>query len=122
MIATRGIGHIHLLVTDLDQSLAFYTQAFGLVEAFRVGSKMVFLDIPGTNDVIVLHELEEDSGSSDKSAGVAHFGLRIRDVEQLDAAAAEIESAGGTVLERGKHAGEFPYAYVADPDGNVIEL
>ena len=122
MIATKGIGHIHLLVNDLDQSLAFYTQAFGLVEAFRVGSNMVFLDIPGTSDVIVLHEIEEQSGVGDKSAGVAHFGLRIRDVEQLDAAGSEIEAAGGKVLERGKHAGQFPYAYVADPDGNVIEL
>ena len=122
MIETKGIGHIHLLVTDLNKALAFYTQAFGLVEAFRVGSSMVFLDIPGTDDVIVLHEVEEEPRSSDTSPGVAHFGLRIRDVEQLDAAAAEIEAAGGKVLERGKHAGQFPYAYVADPDGHVIEL
>jgi catechol 2,3-dioxygenase-like lactoylglutathione lyase family enzyme len=108
-------------VNDLDESLGFYTKAFGLVEAFRVEPKMVFLDIPGTSDVIVLHEIEEEKASG-KSPGMDHFGLRIRDVEQLDAAVAEIEAAGGTVLERGKHAGEFPYAYVADPDGHVIEL
>lgn len=119
MIETRGIGHIHLLVNDLEASLGFYTQAFGLVEAFRVDSKMVFLDIPGTSDVIVLHEKEKGSGESPR---MDHFGLRIRDVEQLDAAVAEIEAAGGKVLKRGKHAGEFPYAYVADPDGHVIEL
>lgn len=122
MIATKGIQHIHLLVNDLDRSLAFYTQAFGLTEEFRVGSTMVFLRIPDTSDVIVLHEIEDKRGAGEQAAGVAHFGLRIRDVELLDAAATEIEAAGGQVLERGKHAGEFPYAYVADPDGNVIEL
>jgi catechol 2,3-dioxygenase-like lactoylglutathione lyase family enzyme len=120
VIETRGIGHIHLLVNDLEASLGFYTQAFGLVEAFRVDSKMVFLDIPGTSDVIVLHEIEERG--SGESPRMDHFGLRIRDVERLDAAVAEIEAAGGKVLKRGKHAGEFPYAYVADPDGHVIEL
>jgi catechol 2,3-dioxygenase-like lactoylglutathione lyase family enzyme len=121
VIETRGIGHIHLLVNDLDESLEFYTKAFGLVEAFRVDSKMVFLDIPGTSDVIVLHEIEKEKGSGE-SPRMHHFGLRIRDAEQLDTAVAQIEAAGGKVLERGKHAGEFPYAYVADPDGHVIEL
>jgi predicted enzyme related to lactoylglutathione lyase len=30
MIVTRGLTHIHLMVRDLDRSLAFYKRVFGL--------------------------------------------------------------------------------------------
>jgi predicted enzyme related to lactoylglutathione lyase len=35
---------------------------------------------------------------------------------------AEVVSAGGAVVERGEHEPGVRYAYVADIDGNVIEL
>jgi catechol 2,3-dioxygenase-like lactoylglutathione lyase family enzyme len=53
---------------------------------------------------------------------VAHFGLRLLDPSDLDAAIAAVERAGGRLVERGEHAPGVRYAYVADPDGYVIEL
>ncbi len=41
---------------------------------------------------------------------------------ELEAAIAEVTAAGGSLIERGEHAPGRPYAYVADPDGHVIEL
>ena len=32
MIKTQGLTHIHLVVGDLDRSLAFYKNVFGLEE------------------------------------------------------------------------------------------
>jgi predicted enzyme related to lactoylglutathione lyase len=40
----------------------------------------------------------------------------------LDRVIEQVERAGGRLVSRGMHAGRFPYAYVADPDGYVIEL
>jgi catechol 2,3-dioxygenase-like lactoylglutathione lyase family enzyme len=56
MIKTQGLTHIHLVVSDLDRSLHFYKTAFGMEERFRDGPKMVFLNTPGTNDLITLNE------------------------------------------------------------------
>ena len=35
---------------------------------------------------------------------------------------ADVERAGGKILERGEHAPGVPFARIADPDGNVFEI
>lgn len=119
MIETQGLPHIHLFVADLDRSLRFYRDVFGLEEMFRDGPTMVFLRPPNSSDTITLHEVPEKAG---KPGGVDHFGFRLVDKDQLDRAIEEVERAGGGLLERGEHAPDSPYAYVLDPDGYTIEL
>lgn len=119
MIETEGLTHIHLFVADLDRALRFYREVFGLEEAFRSGEKMVFLKPPNSDDTITLNEDPERAGIA---GGVDHFGFRLTDRSQLDRAVDEVERAGGRLLERGTHGPDHPYAYVADPDGYVIEL
>ncbi len=115
MISTGGLNHIHLNVADVERSLLFYERVFGAAEAFRVGDKMVFVQLPGTEDVITLHE-------AGAPVAVEHFGLLRSEGVDLDGAIAEIEAAGGRLIERGEHAPGVAYAYVADPDGYTIEL
>jgi catechol 2,3-dioxygenase-like lactoylglutathione lyase family enzyme len=121
MIETEGLTHIHLLVSDLDRSLAFYQTAFGLEELFRDGPTMVFLQPPGSRDTVTINE---DPRRRDRvgTGGIDHFGFRLRPGVDLDAAIVEVIAGGGTLVERGEHAPGSPYAYVADPDGYLIEL
>ena len=119
MIETHGLTHIHLFVADLDRSLGFYRAVFGFEEMFRDGPKMVFLRPPNSADTITLNEDSEKAGAA---GGVDHFGFRLVDRTQLDDAVAQVEAAGGKLIERGEHAPGSPYAYVADPDGYMIEL
>jgi catechol 2,3-dioxygenase-like lactoylglutathione lyase family enzyme len=89
--------------------------------SFTLGSKMVFLNTPGSKDLITLHEDAEAARVAGKSGGIAHFGFeRVR--TDLDVAISEVIKAGGELLEEGEHAPGVPYAYVSDPDGYVIEL
>jgi catechol 2,3-dioxygenase-like lactoylglutathione lyase family enzyme len=122
VIRTQGLTHIHLVVRDLDRSLRFYQRVFGMKERFRSGPKMVFLNTPGSRDTVTLNEDPEQAGLAGTSAGVAHFGFRLCDTADLDAAIAAVEAAGGRLVERGEHAPGVPFAYVSDPDGYVIEL
>lgn len=122
MIKTHGLNHIHLLVRELGRSLAFYQNVFGLEERFRDGPKMVFLNTPGSTDVITLNEDPSAADRAGDNGGVAHFGFR-RDLSvDLDQAIREIEEAGGKLVERGEHHPGASYAYVQDPDGYVIEI
>jgi catechol 2,3-dioxygenase-like lactoylglutathione lyase family enzyme len=119
VIETEGLTHIHLFVADLDRSLRFYHDVFGLEEMFRDGPTMVFLCPPNSADTITLNEVPEKAG---RAGGVDHFGFRLVDKTQLGRAIEEVERAGGRLLERGEHAPGSPYAYVVDPDGYTIEL
>jgi catechol 2,3-dioxygenase-like lactoylglutathione lyase family enzyme len=122
MIRTRGLYHLHLVVRDLERALRFYQGVFGMEEQFRAGPKMVFLRTPGSGDLITLNEDPADAHKAGSSGGVAHFGFQLEREADLDAAVAEVEAAGGKVVSRGSHGDGHRFAYVADPDGYVIEL
>lgn len=119
MIRTEGLTHINLLVADVARAKQFYERVFGLQEMFRDGPDLVFLRPPGTRDTITLQAGPERAGLS---GNIDHFGFRLADPGQLEAAIAEVVAGGGSLIERGEHAPGRPYAYVADPDGHVIEL
>jgi catechol 2,3-dioxygenase len=114
-VRSAGFDHVHLRVTDVESALAFYRAAFGAEEAFRVGERLVFVRLSGA-EIVGLDGRPEPEGDP------VHFGLRLADGQDLASAVEEVERAGGALLERGEHVPGVPYAYVADPHGNVIEL
>ena len=122
MIQTQGLTHIHLVVRDLDRSLAFYTRVFGLEERFREGRGMVFLNTPNSQDLITLNEDPAEARLAGVNGGVNHFGFSLAPGTDLDAAIAEVKAAGGALVKRGEHAPGVPFVYVRDPDGYLIEL
>jgi len=122
MIRTRGLYHIHLVVRELRRSIGFYESVFGMTEQFRDGPKMVFLRTPGSEDLITLNEDPDQVALAGDNGGVAHFGFKLADEADLDDAIAEIEAAGGRLVERGEHGDGHPFAYFEDPDGYLIEL
>ena len=122
MIRTKGLYHLHLIVRDLERSLRFYQGVFGMEEQFRVEPKMVFLNSPGSDDLITLNEDPNEAQKAGVNGGVGHFGFRLAEASDLNTAIAEVEAGGGKLISRGEHAPGAPYAYVEDPDGYVIEL
>lgn len=122
MIKTRGLYHLHLIVRDLDRSLAFYRGVFGLEERFRDGPKMVFLSTPGCADLITLNEDPAEAANAGRNGGVGHFGFKLESDADLDAAISEVVRAGGALEKRSAPGAGRSYAYVRDPDGYLIEL
>ena len=122
MIETRGLTHIHLMVRDLERSLAFYKRVFGAEERFRDGAHMVFLNTPRSQDLITLNEDLREAGVAGANGGVNDFGFRVGNSRDLDIAAGEVKAGGGTVVKRGEHAPGVPFLYIRDPDGYLIEL
>ncbi len=118
MIKTHGLTHLSLSVRDPERSLEFYSKAFGVKEYYRDTNSIQVLG-PGEFDVIAFEKSRKDAG---KQGGIAHFGFRLIKPEDIGKAIREVEKAGGKIVESGEFAPGFPYAYVTDPDGYVIEI
>jgi catechol 2,3-dioxygenase-like lactoylglutathione lyase family enzyme len=122
MIETRGLHHIHLVVRDAERAKQFYVEVFGMKELFRGGPKMIFLQTPGSRDLITLNEDARERANAGQSGGISHFGFQLASGGTIDDAVREVERAGGKLLSRGEHAPGVPFAYVADLDGYTIEI
>jgi predicted enzyme related to lactoylglutathione lyase len=103
-------------VKDLDAAVSFYNRAFDLEVLFR-NESIAFVGLPGTDSALGLLLLPDEAGS-----GPRHIGFHVDHAVGLDAAINDVEAAGGRVIERGQHGPEVPFAIIADPDGNRLEI
>jgi catechol 2,3-dioxygenase-like lactoylglutathione lyase family enzyme len=118
MVRTFGLTHVALAVRDVERSLHFYRQVFGVEPYFREEGR-IHARTPGCHDVITF---DQNAPSPGASAGIVHFGFRLQSPGDIDEAVQSVESAGGKVLERGEFSPGFPYSYIADPDGYEVEI
>jgi catechol 2,3-dioxygenase-like lactoylglutathione lyase family enzyme len=119
MIRTWGLTHVALAVADLDRASRFYRELFGAVEVYRHPA-FVQVQIPETRDVIVFERRDPEKVGT--SGGIAHFGFRLRDPADIDAAAKAVQAAGGTVKSQGEFCPGEPYLFASDPDGYEVEI
>jgi catechol 2,3-dioxygenase len=122
-VETRGIRHVHLLVSDQDRSVSFYRDVFGMEVGFQDGN-ILFLHSPNLSDDLALHlaVTDEERSRVGLQGGCEHFGITVKDRARLDECIASVIAAGGALLDRGEHAPGVVYAYISDPDGYVIEI
>ena len=83
------------------------------------GDGFAQLETPGSMDLLVLQEKPERAGVD---GGITHFGFRLVDPADADAAAKAVVSAGGTVTSSGEFKHGAPYIFALDPDGYIVEI
>ena len=126
------LDHIHIYSEDPEASARFYVDHFEAREVERNtnrnGDLRVFLTlghqilVPGSFPHGMGPKAPPDSGDGAyvHGFGVSHFGLRVQDV---DAAVAELLAAEVKIFaEPLQEDAGLKYAYIAAPDGVVIEL
>jgi catechol 2,3-dioxygenase-like lactoylglutathione lyase family enzyme len=118
MVKTYGLTHVAVAVRDVKRASKFYRAVFGAVEVYAHDG-FVQLQTPGARDVLVFERNPKLAG---KAGGVAHFGFRLQNPKDIDAAARAVKKAGGTVKEQGAFVPGEPYLFAKDPDGNEIEI
>ncbi|MFC4559866.1 VOC family protein [Virgibacillus kekensis] len=109
------IGHIHLQVSDLEETGFFYTEGFGFDIVTRYGRKALFLSSENYHHHIGLNIWNSAGGASpsEKNIGLKHFSISIPETER-EIVAGRLKSSGWPVKEEAEK-----YA-VTDPSGNKV--
>jgi catechol 2,3-dioxygenase len=116
--ARLRLGAVHLTVTDVDRSVAWYQHALGL----RVhGHEPAVAGLgAGAETVVILHE-DAQARPAGRHAGLYHYALLYPSREELARAALRL-SATRTPIEGASDHRTHEAIYLPDPDGNGIEL
>ncbi len=109
--------HLHVGVTDLDASIAFYSHLFGAApEVVKPDYAKWMLEDPRINFAISMRE--------GAVKGIEHVGLQVENAEELSEVYARLKAADRPVLEEGATTccyAKSEKSWIADPDGVVWE-
>jgi catechol-2,3-dioxygenase len=123
-IAAVRLNHAVLFVTDLERSLRFWTEAFGMqVVARELRADAAFLRLPrsGNHHDLGLFGLGARAVPKQPgSVGLYHLAWQVDTIDEL-------EAARTTLAELGAYTGESSHGatksiYGVDPDGNEFEI
>jgi catechol 2,3-dioxygenase len=118
------LGHVVFYVRDLEKSLAFYRDLLGFKEIGRTfGGKAAGLTSGRTHHELLLIEVgAAPAPPPGPRLGLYHIGIKIGDsLDALRAAKRELEAAGVSITGMSDHT-VSKSLYLADPDGNEVEL
>ena len=117
------IGHVHLKVSDLERSIAFYSGVLGFEVTQRWGTQAAFLSAGGYHHHIGLNTWESLGGSPPAAGttGLYHVAIRYPDRASLGDALRRVRDAK-IPLEGASDHGVSEALYLRDPDDNGIEL
>lgn len=117
------IGHVHLKVSDLERSLAFYCGVLGFKLMQRFGAQAAFISAGGYHHHIGLNIWESLGGSPPppRSTGLYHTAILYPDRPTLADALRRVLTAG-VELEGAADHGVSEAIYLRDPDQNGVEL
>lgn len=117
------IGHVHLKVSDIDRSLAFWHDVLGFDVMARMGDQAAFISAGGYHHHIGLNTWEsKGAGPPPRHAtGLFHIAVRYPDRATLADAVRRV-AAAGIPLDGASDHGVSEAIYLSDPDGNGVEL
>jgi catechol 2,3-dioxygenase-like lactoylglutathione lyase family enzyme len=141
VVPARGLHHVGLTVSDLDRSVAFYSELFGGEKEWTIeaddpegaltrvpGAAMTVTSLRLPYGNLELFEFEGPDGRDDQrrlnDIGVSHICIEVDDV---DAVYAEALERGVECWYPPKESTEGPLAglrffYLVDPDGVPVEV
>jgi catechol 2,3-dioxygenase len=117
------IGHVHLKVSDIERSLAFWHGVLGFDVTYRIADQAAFLSAGGYHHHIALNTWESRGGSPAPpgTTGLYHVAIRFPDRAALAAAVRTVLDAG-IALDGASDHGVSEAIYLRDPDDNGVEL
>jgi len=117
------VGHVHLKVSDLERSIAFYRDVLGFELQQRFGDSAAFLGAGGYHHHVGLNTWQSGGGPppAPGTTGLFHAAFLYPSRRSLAVAVNRVIDAGVPLSGASDH-GVSEAVYLNDPDGNGIEL
>ena len=121
--AQTRIGHVHLKVSNLERSLAFYADLLGFAITQRYGDQAVFLSAGGYHHHIGLNTWysKDASPASQRAPGLFHTAILFPDRKDLAVILKRLLAHQYPLTGAADH-GVSEAIYLNDPDQNGVEL
>jgi glyoxylase I family protein len=119
----ESLHHVAVCVTDIDRAKRFYSEVLGLREVARPDFPFAgaWYELPnGTQIHLIVHDATltmRRSRTIDSRDG--HLALRVPSHAE---ALAHLQQHGVEVLSLPMNKTAWAQLYIADPDGNIVEL
>lgn len=121
--AATTIGHVHLKVSDLARSIAFYRDVLGFEVQMMYGTQAAFLSAGGYHHHLGLNTWESAGAAPAprRAPGLYHVAILFPTERDLAVAVKRVVTLGVSLTGASDH-GVSKAIYLDDPDGNGIEL
>ena len=114
-----GLRHLAIRVSDMQRARAFYEGLLGMKVVWEPDPDNVYLSSGCDN--LALHR--EDAPRGKPESVLDHFGFLVETVGQVQEMEKHFESKGIRIVHRFKvHRDASASFYMADPEGNVIQI
>ncbi|HXH86183.1 MAG TPA: VOC family protein, partial [Nitrospira sp.] len=122
-VKVKKLLHTRMRVSDMDQTIAFYTDILGLDVLERKtsprGSHLAFLRVPNSDELIELCSFPP-SGPVTVQADLVHLAFQV---ESLDDTIASLKQKGITITDGPtKTSSGSRFIFIDAPDGYEVEL
>jgi catechol-2,3-dioxygenase len=120
----KELGHIVLYVRDLERSRRFYGEVLGWKQIATMGGMAALFSSGRTHHELLLIEVGDTAAPvpDGRRVGLYHFGLKVGETDnELREALETLRREDVPIIGMTDH-GVTHSLYIADPDGNEIEL
>ena len=117
------VGHVHLKVSDIERSLAFYCGVLGFTVTMAYRNDAAFLAAGNYHHHLAINTWESRGGPPPEAGttGLYHVAFLYPTRAALAVAVRKLREAGVEITSASDHGGSEAI-YLFDPDGNGLEL
>lgn len=117
----RRLAHLALRVSDISASRRFYEEVLGMKVVWAPDPANLYLSLGSDN--LALHEIPPGESLVKEGGPLDHFGLIAESEAAVDLIARKMEAARVPIVKPVRRHRDGSYSfYMADPDGNVIQI
>lgn len=121
-IATLGLRHLALRVRDVTVSKRFYCDVFGMTAVWEPDDATAYLSSGPDN--LALHQHREIAAAKEAVLDrLDHLGFLVASPAEVYSAAEAVRARGEKILQEPREHRDGSHSfYMADPDGNVVQV